>query len=356
VSSLKGAMTEFVEGNILEADAQALVNTVNTVGVMGKGIALQFKKAFPEIFADYERACARGEVVMGRMHVYDRGSLLNPRYIINFPTKKHWKGKSRMANIEAGLEDLIRQVKALGITSIAVPPLGCGHGGLKWLDVRRLIVEAFEELPEVRALIYEPTGAPAPEKQVIRTERPEMTLSRANVLGVLNQYCVLGYQLTLLEVQKLLYFLQVSGEDLRLRFTKEAYGPYADNLRHVLHRFEGHFTLGFGEGRNSPDTPIRLLPEALDEARKLTAEHEQDGAETKKRLQRVSELIEGYESPYGMELLSSVHWVAIHPEEHATDLDSVVQAILNWSDRKARVMKRDHIRIAWERLRQERWI
>jgi O-acetyl-ADP-ribose deacetylase (regulator of RNase III) len=349
-------MIERVEGNILEADVSAVVNTVNTVGIMGKGIALQFKKAYPEMFEEYERACAAGEIGLGRMNVFDRGSLFNPRYIINFPTKKHWKGKSKIADIQAGLEDLVRQVKTLGIESIALPPLGCGHGGLNWADVQPLIVEAFQELPDVRVLIYQPSGAPAPEKIVNRTKRPAMTWSRANVLRVLSRYCVLGYQLTLLEVHKLLYFLQFSGEKLQLRFSKETYGPYADNLRHVLHRFEGHFTLGFGDGRNSPTTPIKLIPNALKEAEGFAEDHETEGRDIIERLERVTQLIEGFESPYGMELLASVHWVATHPDEQVTDLDSVMRAIYGWNERKRRILKPEHIRIAWERLREKGWL
>jgi O-acetyl-ADP-ribose deacetylase (regulator of RNase III) len=349
-------MTELVEGNILKADVQALVNTVNTVGVMGKGIALQFKKAFPEMFEEYEKACNRGEVETGRMHVFDRGSFLNPRFIINFPTKRHWKGKSKLADIRAGLQDLVRQVKDLQITSIAVPPLGCGHGGLSWADVKPLIIEAFEDLPDVQVLVYEPAWAPAPEKLVNRTKRPAMTLSRANVLGVLSRYYVLGYQLTLLEAHKLLYFLQEAGERLRLRFDKGTYGPYADNLRHLLHKFEGHFTFGFGDGRNSPGTPLKLLPDALQEAQQVIAAHRESNSATAKRLERVAELIEGFESPYGMELLSSVHWVATHPEEKASDLDSIIRAVQGWSARKHRTMKPEHVRIAWQRLRDKGWL
>src|SRR5690349_18305845 len=137
-------MWKIVEGNILEADAQALVNTVNTVGVMGKGIALQFKKAFPEMFEAYEAACKAKELQPGRMHVYDRGSLLNPRYIINFPTKRHWKGKSKLADIEVGLDALVGELESRGITSVAIPPLGCGHGGLDWEVVHPLIERAME--------------------------------------------------------------------------------------------------------------------------------------------------------------------------------------------------------------------
>src|SRR4051812_40187069 len=132
-------MWKIVEGNIIEADAQALVNTVNTVGVMGKGIALQFKKAFPEMVESYEAACEAKTLQPGRMHVYDRGQMINPRYIINFPTKRHWKGKSKIADIVSGLDALVEELKSRGITSVAIPPLGCGHGGLDWGDVLPLI-------------------------------------------------------------------------------------------------------------------------------------------------------------------------------------------------------------------------
>lgn len=183
-----------------------------------------------------------------------------------------------------------------------------------------------------------------------------MTASWANLLRVLSRYGVLGYDLTLLEVHKLFYLLQVAGEGLRLRFSKGPYGPYADNLRHVLHKFEGHFTLGFGEGRNSPTTPISLLPGALQEAEQFIASQQGAASETEQRLERVTQLIEGFESPYGLELLASVHWLASHPEEQATDLDSVVRALQGWNERKSRTMKPDHIHTAWQRLREKGWI
>ncbi len=129
-------MWKIHEGNILEADVQALVNTVNTVGVMGKGIALQFKNAFPAMFEAYVAACKAKKLQPGQMHVYDRGQMFNPRYIINFPTKRHWKGKSKIADIKAGLDALVEELRNWGIKSIAIPPLGCGYGGLDWDDVR----------------------------------------------------------------------------------------------------------------------------------------------------------------------------------------------------------------------------
>lgn len=347
-------MLTLVEGNLLKADAQALVNTVNTVGVMGKGIALQFKKAFPEMFKAYESACKAGELEPGEVHVYDRGTMFNPRYIINLPTKSHWRGKSRIEFVQRGLAALVEEIKQRKIESVAIPPLGCGLGGLQWNDVYPLIETALREIPEVTALVYPPRGAPRPEEMVIRTERPEMTPSRANVIRVLSEYCVLGYELTLLEIQKLLYFLQESGEPLRLRFDRGAYGPYADNLRHVLHQFEGHFIQGFGDGKNSPRTPMNLFDEAVREAHEVS--RKASTQEQAARAERVFRLIEGFESPYGMELLASVHWVATKGEHPTTDFDGALNSIHQWNDRKRRIMKPEHVRVAWDRLEDEGWL
>lgn len=142
------------------ADAEALVNTVNCVGYMGKGVALQFKKAFPGNFAAYQKACRAQQVQPGRMFVFETGSMLNPRYIINFPTKRHWRGKSRYADIEAGLCALVSEVRNLAIRSIALPPLGCGLGGLDWKRVRPMIEAAFAGAPDVRVMLFAPAGAP----------------------------------------------------------------------------------------------------------------------------------------------------------------------------------------------------
>ena len=168
-------MIEHVTGNLLEADAEALVNTVNTVGVMGKGIALQFRQAFPANYDAYRKACDQGELEPGRMFVFETGQLTNPRYIINFPTKRHWKGKSRMKDIDSGLKALIDVVKIHGIQSIAVPPLGSGNGGLDWNEVKPRIEAAFSVLTDVRVLLYEPKGAPPSTEMKVATKRPRMT-------------------------------------------------------------------------------------------------------------------------------------------------------------------------------------
>ena len=214
-------MIEPTRGNILTDDAEALVNTVNCVGVMGKGIALQFKKAFPENFKAYEAACRRKEVKPGRMFVFETGQMFNPRYIINFPTKRHWRDKSRYEDIESGLKALVREVQQRKIRSIAIPPLGSGLGGLQWPRVKAMIEAAFEEMPDVRVKLYEPKGSPEAKDMPVGTAKPKMTVARALLIKLMKQYARFAYRLTLLEIQKLAYFLQESGMDLNLRYVKQ---------------------------------------------------------------------------------------------------------------------------------------
>ena len=347
-------MVRKTRGNLLDAQVDALVNTVNTVGVMGKGIALQFKRAFPENFKAYKKACDADEVEPGRMFIHDLGGLVRPRYIVNFPTKRHWRGHSRIEDIETGLKALAHDIHRLGIESIALPPLGCGHGGLNWSEVFPLIERMLGDLADVDILVYEPVGAPAPEKMRDRTNRPKMTNASAVVLGLMGRYQVpgYGYLMSLLEVQKLAYFLQEAGEPLRLKYAKHLYGPYADNLRHVLQRIEGHFILGFGDGRNAPDTALRVLPEAGSEAEAFLETKDA----TLERLSRVTALIEGFETPFGMELLSSVHWVGKHDLSNEGDRREVADRVHAWNDRKRRLFAREHLEIAWDQLHECGWL
>lgn len=347
-------MFELTRGNLLEADVEAVVNTVNTEGIMGKGVALQFRKAYPDNYEAYRRACEAGEVQPGRMFIFDRHSLTNPRYIINFPTKRHWRSKSRMEDIDAGLKALVSDVRRLGIRSVAVPPLGCGLGGLLWSEVQRRMREAFDKLPDVHWLVYEPAGAPDAKRIKNRTPRPKMTKGRAAVLGLINRYLVPGfdYPISLLEIQKLVYFLTEAGEELnQVRFVRHHYGPYADVLRHVLEKMDGHFITGYGAGENKPDTPIHLKPEAAAEAEHYLQEH----ADTHTRFDRVSKLIEGFETPLGMELLATVHWVATREGASASP-DAALAAVHAWSTRKAGFMRPEHVEVAWRRLKDLGWI
>ncbi|HEV7589281.1 MAG TPA: macro domain-containing protein [Longimicrobium sp.] len=348
-------MIRIARGNLLEAPVEAMVNTVNCVGFMGKGIALQFKQAFPANFRAYEAACKADAVVPGRMLVYDHGMLIQPRYIINFPTKRHWRGKSRMDDIEAGLTALLEEVRDRGIRSIAIPPLGCGLGGLDWDEVRPRIEAAFASLPGVDVLLYAPTGAPAAKTMPVRTERPRMTAARALFIKLMETYAALDYSRTLLEVQKLAYFLQVAGEPLRLRYEAGTYGPYAHNLNKVMERLEGHYIRGYGDSQR-PDAELELLPGAVEAA---DACLDQD-SESRHRLARVTALIEGFETPYGMELLATVHWVGAtggrDGSPPAGDLDQAVEMVHAWNPRKQQIFKPEHVRKAWDRLAGLHWL
>jgi O-acetyl-ADP-ribose deacetylase (regulator of RNase III) len=344
-------MIRKMQGNLLTADAEALVNTVNCEGFMGKGIALQFKRAFPESFEPYARACRAGQVRPGQVLVFSTGTLVNPKYIIQFPTKRRWREKSRIEYIEAGLRALVEEIRRLGISSIAVPPLGAGLGGLDWHDVRPLIERAFAALPDVTVLLYEPAGAPEAKAMPVRTRRPKLTLARALFLRLMYQYRSMAYRLTLLEMQKLAYLLQESGEPLRLNYVRHHYGPYAHNLNKVLEALEGHFIQGYGDSQK-PDVEIELLNGAAEQAEAYLSQCE----ESKRRLQRVSETIEGFETPYGMELLASIHWVAMREKPGVRDAEGVVTAIQGWSERKRRMFRPEHIRIAWDRLREHEWL
>ena len=348
-------MIELTRGNLLQAPAEALVNTVNCVGYMGKGIALQFKQAFPANFKHYEAACHAGDLVPGKMMIHDNGALVNPRYIINFPTKRHWKGKSRIEDIESGLNALVADVQRLGIRSIAVPPLGCGLGGLEWRVVRPMIEQAFAGLPDVQVLLFEPAGAPEAKAMPVRTERPHMTPARALFVKLMDAYSALDYSRTLLEVQKLAYFLQEAGEPLRLKYEAGHYGPYAANLNKVLEVMEGHFIRGYGDCQK-PEAEIELLPGAVDEASAFLA----DKRDSLTRLEQVADLIEGFETPYGMELLATVHWVAHYGgrqgEAPAADVDAATNVVHAWNPRKQNIFKPDHIRAAWMQLAQRGWM
>jgi O-acetyl-ADP-ribose deacetylase (regulator of RNase III) len=343
-------MIEFKSGNLLQANVEALVNTVNTAGVMGKGIALQFKQAFPENFVAYEKAAKREEIQPGKMFVHETGQMNNPRYIINFPTKRHWRAKARLDDIETGLQDLVRVIREKDIRSIAIPPLGCGFGGLDWDDVRPLILAALESLPEVRAWVYPPAGTPAAEKMPVATSHPKLTLGRAALIELIDQYALPGYRVTQLEIQKLAYFLQVAGEPLRLNYAKQQYGPYAENLHFVLQRLEGHYLRGYGA--RSGGSNLYLLPGAKEEADSFLSEH----PETQERMARVARLIQGFETPYGMELLSTVHWLSLEDPAAKKDYQVAVRGFEEWNQRKREHFRPEHIQTAWERLRQQGWL
>jgi O-acetyl-ADP-ribose deacetylase (regulator of RNase III) len=343
-------MIEYKNGDILKEDADALVNTVNCVGVMGRGIAFQFKNAFPKNFETYHKACTKNEVQPGKMFVFETGEFTNPRFIINFPTKRHWRGKSRMEDIEDGLRALVETIRQYHIRSVAIPPLGSGLGGLEWYEVRPRIESALGNLMDVRVVIYEPKGAPEVEKMVHNRNVPAMTVGRAALVELMTHYLngLLDPVVTLLEVHKLMYFLQEAGEPLHLKYTKALYGPYAENLRHVLNAIEGYFISGYADGGDAPGKELTLVPGAVKDAAKCLNEFPETGA----RLDKVANLVEGFESPFGLELLSTVHWILKNKSTHS--IDDVVERTHQWNKRKEQFTRRQ-ITLAVNVLSQKGW-
>jgi len=343
-------MIEYKTGDIIGENAEALVNSVNCVGIMGRGIALQFKNAFPENFKAYQLACQRNELQPGTLLIFKTNQISNPKYIINFPTKRHWRGRSRISDIEAGLEALVREIRRLGIRSVAIPPLGSGLGGLEWSHVRPMIQAAVRNLDDnVRVTIFEPReGGREPLRS---TKVPSMTPGRAALVGLIQRYlsALLDPFVTLLEIHKLMYFMQEAGERLRLEYVKAPYGPYAENLRHVLRAIEGYYVSGYADGGDGPTKRLELVPGATSDAEAFLRDKET----TQAHFKRVSELVEGFETPLGLELLATVHWVAAK-EQARTDGD-VVALTYAWNERKKRFSEQQ-IRLALEVLRSKGWI
>lgn len=344
-------MIEFKTGDILQADTEALVNTVNCVGIMGRGVALQFKEAFPANFKAYAAACGRKEVQPGRMFVFETGFLGNPKLIINFPTKRHWRGKSRIEDIEAGLQALAKEIQRRGIRSIAVPPLGSGLGGLDWREVRSRIEAALGELQGIRVVVFEPHASPQPQAKKRAGKVPVMTAGRAALVGLMSRYLggLMDPFVTLLEVHKLMYFMQEAGEPLRLRYVEAPYGPYAENLRHVLREIDGYFVSGYANGGDAPDKELAVVPGATEDAETFLADH----SETRARFERVAELVGGFETPFGLELLATVHWTAARGS--ARTAEDVVAGVYAWGERKRRFSSRQ-IRLALDVLTKKGWL
>lgn len=341
-------MIEFRTGDILAADAEALVNTVNCVGIMGRGIALQFKNNFPENFKAYESACARDEVQPGKMFVFETRTLTNPKFIINFPTKRHWRGKSRMEDIDSGLRALAEEIHARDIHSIAIPPLGSGLGGLNWRDVRPRIVETLRGFNDLKVIVFEPNSTSITTKS---REVPNMTPGRAALVVLINRYLggLMDPFVTLLEVHKLMYFMQEAGEPLRLQYAKAPYGPYAENLRHVLRAVEGHLVSGYADGGDAPDKQIELVPGAVKDAESFLS----DKQDTTARFDRVGHLVKGFETPFGLELLATVHWVTTH--ENAISAEEAMTKVYAWNERKKYFSPRQ-IGIAFKTLEKKGWL
>lgn len=337
----------YVTGNLLESDAQALVNTVNTMGVMGKGIALQFKERFSLNFKCYVAAYKKGELKVGKMLVVKENSFQGEKWIINFPTKIEWFKKSQYEYIEEGLKDLVQVIRDYDIKSIAIPPLGCGNGGLNWDKVKPMMERYLKPLEEVDIQVFEPNEA---IKTILQQEaapkQVALTPGRAMLLYALYYYEKHGEQASTFAANKLAYFLQRSGESLRLQFVPHFYGPYAQAIEKVLYALNGKYLTGLEQMKIRPFEPIKLNWERYQEVENYI--QTQLNPVQQQRLKNLFKVIEGFETPLSLEVLASVDYLL--QESSALSEQELLQKIESWSNRKKRLIKTEHIQVARQRL------
>lgn len=343
-------MIHYVKGNLLESEAQALVNTVNTVGVMGKGIALQFKEAYPENYRVYLNACKRNELHIGEMLVVEDSNLSSgPKTIINFPTKTHWKLPSEYAYIEQGLQSLRREIEVRHIRSIAIPPLGSHNGGLDWMRVKQMVESSLGDM-DCDIYLYEPSDVII---EKMKSERVKLTPARAMLLLLLSDLTRNGEFASVFAAEKLVYFMQRLGaEDVfRVEFKPYYYGPYSGGkVAHVLYALNGSYIKGMGGMENRPFDYIWLLDDAEMEANRFIDESKQST-----RLRGICEktkiLLRDYYSNYSLELLASVDYLlntapTLRNWKHEDDaevIDTLAEEMQHWSRRKEQMFKRNYL-------------
>ncbi|MDY6215264.1 macro domain-containing protein [Actinobacillus porcinus] len=351
-------MIIYTKGNLLDADVDVLVNTVNTVGIMGKGIALMFKERFPENNKLYTAACRAHTVVTGKMFITAVDTLFhNPKWIVNFPTKQHWKGKSKMEWIKEGLVDLKHFLVKAQVRSIAIPPLGAGNGGLDWELVKKCIEEELGELEDISIFLYEPTL----EYQNIRKLHgiEELTLTRALISELVRKYWALGIDCSLLEIQKLVWFLQRNIDKLGLKnemkakFRPHFYGPYADNINHLLNKLDGSYLLA--DKRIPDSSPNDVIWFNNEKEQILSLYLASIPKEYKRALSSTLDIIAGFESPFGLELLSTVDWL-LENDKCQPNVESLRNGLKTWKsnkwaiERKLRIFTDNDLELALNKL------
>jgi O-acetyl-ADP-ribose deacetylase (regulator of RNase III)/uncharacterized protein YwgA len=340
-------MIRYLTGNLLDAKAQALVNTVNTVGVMGKGIALQFKEAFPHNHKVYVAACKKGELVPGKLLAVREATMHGEQIIINFPTKTEWFRKSQYDYIESGLHELSNLIGAYKINSIAVPPLGCGNGGLKWERVRPMIEKHLAGLEGVDIQVFEPSNA---VKEILKAQEQNktarLTPARAMLLYSMFFYETSGEPTSLFVANKLAYLLQRLGENLRLKFTASHYGPYSVQVEHVLHNLNGTYLRGLEQRNVKAFEPLELNYATLEEVKAYV--QQELSMEQRQRLDNLLALTRGFQSALSLEILATVDFVK-KDAPHLTE-PQIMEAIHTWSERKRQLFQEKYIRIAHQHL------
>ncbi len=340
-------MIEYTIGNLLDSGTEALVNTVNTVGVMGKGVALQFKEKYPLNFKRYAEACKKGEVKIGQMFVTRDSTLEGEKIVINFPTKTEFYRKSQYRFIEEGLQDLVKVIDQYQIKSLALPPLGCGYGGLNWEKVKALIEQYLKDSP-ARIVIYEPNDR---VKEILKKEGEKkevnLTAARAMLLYGLFRYEQSGELANVFAANKIAYFLQESGEPMKLHFVPHHFGPYDQRVEKVLYALNGKYLTGLEQMSAKPFEPLQLNYDKADEVREYVERRLTD--QQRERLDSVFELIAGFESTLALEVLSSIHFLLA--KDGTLSTSDLLARVQSWNERKKALIKEEYVNLAIDHLR-----
>lgn len=325
-------MIHYTEGNLLESKAQALVNTVNLDGVMGKGIALQFKKQFPENFKAYKKACDNNEIAIGQSFVFIEETLLNgKKIIVNFPTKTTWRKPSEYKYIEVGLENLVNIIHNYNIKSIAIPPLGAGNGGLDWGEVKKSIEYYLKDV-DCEILVYQPTTV---IEEKLNKEKVSLTPARAMLLAILYDLVKQGEFVSEFSAEKVAYFLQKFGakEEFNLQFNAQHYGPYSGKVRHVLYYLNGSYITGYV---SKDKKPFDILGVNLqDEEIILDYLNSENNKKYLEIVNRTQDFLSGYYSNFGLELLSTIDF--IQQQKGVQTIDEISDYLMNWNSRKQKL-------------------
>lgn len=325
-------MIHYLTGDLFESKAVALVNTVNLLGVMGKGVALQFKNNYPLNFKLYKEACRTGEIAIGKLFVTVENTVFGERIIINFPTKTDWRKPSEYLYIEKGLDDLIRVIDKYKITSIAIPPLGAGNGGLNWGNVKKMIDQKLSGL-DVDIYVYEPNSRIV---EKMRSERIKLTPARALLLYVLYDLVRHGEYVSEFSSEKVCYFLQRFGaaDFFNLQYEPKYYGPYSGKVKYVLNAMNGSYIMGYSDMNKKPFDSLTLVSDVIDEIEQFV----KTDAVLNDIATRTMNFLHGFYSDFGLELLSSVDYIMC---KYGKDIsvDDIYIHLSEWSSRKEKLFQ-----------------
>ena len=339
-------MIIYKRGNILESEAEALINTVNTQGVMGKGIALQFKNTFPNNYKLYHDACKNGKFKIGDLLVFeDNGLIVGKKIIINFPTKTSWRKPSEYSYIEKGLDELIKVIEKNNIKSVAIPPLGSGNGGLDWNIVKNLIEDKLSLLP-ISIHIYEPSTK---IQETLKAERVKLTDARAMLLFMMYELVKNGEFVSEFSSEKICYFLQRFGAEkhFKLEYKPNFYGPYSGKVKYVINYLNGSYIMGYSSMDKKPFESLELIPDGYEKV----LQYINANPELSDIVYKTKEFLDGFYSDFALELLSTVDYISI--EKESFEINIIKSELENWSKRKRTFFSNDRfINISINHLQQ----